>query len=133
MAPKTKNIFLASTSKIFGQGIPTSKIGAWVWVKIKPPGDHRLESSVPFTEVSIWVPIFDNHSQIHWHSFPKLASNLTAARISDASGALSGFPFASWPRENWRRVNGTNMEPWYMAMGQIQIVPPVNIPIQPLK
>ena len=32
----------------------------WVWVKIKPPGDRRFSSLVPFTRVPFWgYPIFD--------------------------------------------------------------------------
>ena len=33
--------------------------GSWVWVKIKPAGDHRFWSLVPFTRVPFRVPIFD--------------------------------------------------------------------------
>ena len=31
----------------------------WVWVKIKPPGDHTFWSMLPLTRVPFWVPIFD--------------------------------------------------------------------------
>ena len=34
----------------------TSKRGIWVWLKIKPPGDRRFWSMVPFTRVPFWVP-----------------------------------------------------------------------------
>ena len=30
-----------------------------LWVKIKPPGDRRFWSLVPFSRVPFWVPIFD--------------------------------------------------------------------------
>ena len=32
---------------------------SWVWVKIKPPGDPRFSSWVPFTRVPFLVPVFD--------------------------------------------------------------------------
>ena len=31
----------------------------WVWVKIKPPGDRKFWSLVPFTRFPFKVPIFD--------------------------------------------------------------------------
>ena len=31
----------------------------WVWVKIKPPGDHRFWSMLPFTRIPFWVHSFD--------------------------------------------------------------------------
>ena len=33
------------------------KFPTWVWVKIKPPGDHRFLSMVSFTRVPFGVPI----------------------------------------------------------------------------
>ena len=33
--------------------------------QIKPPGDHRFYSLVPFTRVPFWVPIFDPQPYIY--------------------------------------------------------------------
>ena len=31
----------------------------WVWVKIKPPGDHKFSLFFPSSRVPFWVPTFD--------------------------------------------------------------------------
>ena len=31
----------------------------WVWVKIKPPENHRFWFMLPLTRVPFWVPVFD--------------------------------------------------------------------------
>ena len=36
----------------------------WVWVKIKPPGDHRLWSMFPLARVPFGVPTFLTHGHM---------------------------------------------------------------------
>ena len=50
---------------IFAGGLQTTTVCATrVWVKIKPPGDHRFGSMFPLTRVPFWgYPIFDPQPQ----------------------------------------------------------------------
>ena len=59
-------------------------VSIWVWVKIKPPGDHRFWSMLPLTRASLFgVTLFLTHSLmaptlsrsvrssvVQWHPFP---------------------------------------------------------------
>ena len=57
-------IFLAGTPNVkfhvnWWEGITLERSqyqSMWVWVKLKPPGDHRFLSLFPFTRVPFWEP-----------------------------------------------------------------------------
>ena len=68
----------------------------WVWVKIKPPGDHRFWSMLPLTRVPFWVPIFDPQ--------PRMCVLTCLAQVSSHPAVqTTKLSFEPWPAERWRR------------------------------
>ena len=91
----------------------------WVWVKIKPPKNHRFYSLVPFTRVPFWVPVFDpqpfwsrrakqykpKSHQVSDTHLPGIGPTWSGPSVRKPTpifpGAFGGFPEDSDPWNEW--------------------------------
>ena len=77
-------------------------VANWVWVKTKPPGDHRFESMFPFTRVPFWGLRFLTHCQLFPTAEPPISLPFALASGAAAVARAHAWPGAALARRSWR-------------------------------